>query len=391
MLKKFVLEMPPAIHFGSGVRVNLGELLPRFGKKVLLCTGQKWFSESGWKDRFLELLAPFQLLELHCPSGEPEVEGLNRLLAEARRFKPDAIVAVGGGSVMDTGKALSGLLSVKEKVEDFLEGIGRGLKISAPGVPWIAVPTTSGTGAEATKNAVLKSKAVGAKKSLRSPFLLAACALVDPELTVDAPLALSGMAGLDALTQLVESYVSKKSAPIPRALAYQAFPIMLQALHSIPEDPADLEARSGAAYGALCSGIALANSGLGAAHGFASGLGGMYDIPHGLICALFIRPVLRANSDLIRADCAALQAAAREQGLLDRSEMKMVSADPVQWLIEEFDSLLTLYELPENLKGFAVDSSQVSEIARRSSGSSMSGNPKELSQSERETILCELL
>ena len=145
-----------------------------------------------------------------------------------------------------------------------------------------------------TKNAVLISKALGAKKSLRSPYLLATYALVDPELTVDAPLSLSGTVGMDALTQLVEAFVSKKAAPVPRALARQAFPVMLQALKEIPRDPDDLQARTAAAYGAMVSGIALANSGLGAAHGFASGLGGLYDIPHGLICALFIRPALRA-------------------------------------------------------------------------------------------------
>ena len=165
--------------------------------------------------------------------------------------------------------------------------------MQGPGVPWIALPTTAGTGAEVTKNAVLKSKELGAKKSLRSPYLLATCALVDPELAVGAPLGLSGIAGMDALTQLVEAFVSKKPAPIPRALAGEAFPGMLRALKRIPQDPDDLQARTAAAYGAMVSGIALANSGLGAAHGFASGLGGLYDVPHGMICALFIRPVLR--------------------------------------------------------------------------------------------------
>jgi alcohol dehydrogenase class IV len=195
---------------------------------------------------------------------------------------------------------------------------------------------------------------------------------------------------MDALTQLVEANLSKKSAPIPRALSRQAFPGMLRALKMIPKDPDDLQARAAAAYGAMCSGIALANSGLGAAHGFASGLGGLYDIPHGLICALFIRPVLRANAEVIREDCRLLYQTALEQGVADK-QGAAAQDDPVQWLIGEIDSLFSVYDLPVNLKGFAVDPGQIPEIARRSSGSSMSGNPRELPQEEREAIIAGLL
>lgn len=390
MVNNFVLQMPQGIFFGPGEWKKLPELLPRFGRRVLVFSGQRWFSESGWQHRFREVLASFEVLSLQCPGGEPEVEGLNGLLEQARDFKPEVIVAVGGGSVLDTGKAVSGLLPVRDKVEDFLEGIGKGLKLNVPGVPWLALPTTSGTGAEVTKNAVLKSKAQGAKKSLRSPFMLATYALVDPELTVGAPLTLSGIAGMDALTQLAEAFLSKKSAPIPRALSRQAFPGLLRALKMIPKDPDDLQARAAAAYGAMCSGIALANSGLGAAHGFASGLGGLYDIPHGLICALFIRPVLRANAEVIREDCSLLYQTALEQGVVDKRGAA-AQDDPVQWLIGEIDSLFSIYDLPESLGGFAVDPGQIPEIARRSSGSSMSGNPRELPQEEREAIIAGLL
>lgn len=389
-MNKFILQMPQGIFFGPGEWKKLPELLPRFGRRVLVFSGQRWFSESGWQHRFREVLSSFEVLSLQCPGREPEVEGLNGLLEQARDFKPEVIVAVGGGSVLDTGKAVSGLLPVRDKVEDFLEGIGKGLKLDVPGVPWLALPTTSGTGAEVTKNAVLKSKAHGAKKSLRSPFMLATYALVDPELTVGAPLTLSGIVGMDALTQLVEANLSKKSAPIPRALSRQAFPGMLRALKMIPKDPDDLQARAAAAYGAMCSGIALANSGLGAAHGFASGLGGLYDIPHGLICALFIRPVLRANAEVIREDCRLLYQTALEQGVADK-QGAAAQDDPVQWLIGEIDSLFSVYDLPVNLKGFAVDPGQIPEIAHRSSGSSMSGNPRELPQEEREAIIAGLL
>jgi hypothetical protein len=358
--------------------------LRRQDSRLLLISGSRWLRGSGWEGRIRELLAAFDVQPLDCPAGEPEVEGLRALLDRARAVKPQVIVAVGGGSVLDTAKALAGLLDTQEPIEDYLEGVGRGLPLPAAGVPWVALPTTAGTGAEVTKNAVIRSARLGAKKSLRSPHLLASAVLVDPEFAVGSPLPLTGAAGMDALVQLVESYVSRKAAPVPRALARHAFPVMLAALKAIPRDLQALEPRCGAAYGALCSGTALANAGLGAAHGFASGLGGLYDIPHGLICALFIRPVLRANAEVIRGHIADLRSSAgppAEKG----------PADPVEWLVAEFDALFDLYGLPRDLKGFGVDAARVAEIAERSSGSSMSGNPRDLPMRERERMLAALL
>jgi alcohol dehydrogenase class IV len=158
---------------------------------------------------------------------------------------------------------------------------------------------------------------------------------------------------------------------------------MLGALKKLPGRPDDLEARGEAAYGALVSGITLANAGLGAAHGFAAGLGGMYEVPHGLICALLLRPVLRFNAPVIRADCERLRRAA--------AEGPGNGADAVEWLIGEIDDLFLLYNLPQNLKSFGIRQADIPEIARRSSGSSMSGNPREVPQGEREGMLAGLL
>jgi alcohol dehydrogenase class IV len=257
-------------------------------------------------------------------------------------------------------------------------------------VPWLALPTTAGTGAEATKNAVVRAAALGYKRSLRSPHLLADSVLVDPQLGRDCPLPLTGTAGMDALVQLLEAYVSRKATPVTRALARDAFPLMLQALKSLSARPDDLQARGAAAYGALASGIALANGGLGAAHGFASGLGGMYEVPHGLICALLIRPVLRFNAPAVREDCARLQRAAAEQGGLEQGRVEE-PAEPVEWLLAEIDGLFRRYGLPRDLKGFGIRQADVPEIARRSSGSSMAGNPVEVPQADRERMLAELL
>ncbi len=386
-MQPFNLEMPSRIVFGAGSLSRLPELAGARGRRILLCTGSGWFARSAWKQRVLDLLADFEVNTLSLPPGEPESGALEGSLAQARALKPDLILAVGGGSVLDSAKTLSALLPLPGRVEDYLEGVGEGRPIPGPGVPWLALPTTAGTGAEATKNAVVKASNRGFKRSLRSPHLLASCVVVDPELSRDCPLPLTGIAGMDALTQLLESYVSRKATPVTRALSREAFPVMLQALKSLPARPDDLEAREAAAYGALVSGITLANGGLGAAHGFASGLGGMYEVPHGLICALLLRPVLRFNAPAIREDCVRLARSTAEH----EGRAAGMPADPVGWLLKEIDGLFRLYALPENLKSFGIRESDIPEIARRSSGSSMTGNPLEVPQSDRERMLRQLL
>ncbi len=217
-------------------------------------------------------------------------------------------------------------------------------------VPWIALPTTAGTGSEATKNAVIKSAAHRVKKSLRSPLLLPAAAIVDPELTLGMPPRLTGESGLDALTQLVEAYVTAKPNPIARALVRDAFPRMLRALHVVAERPDDLDARGDASYGALVSGIALADSGLGAVHGFASGLGGAAEIPHGLICASFLAQVLAANRPAIDAAVAELMAPPAPEG------------DPVAALIRAVEELLARFGLAGTIRGYGIRADQIPEI-----------------------------
>jgi alcohol dehydrogenase class IV len=286
------------------------------------------------------------------------------------------IVGIGGGSVIDTAKALSALLRYGGPAERFLEGVELSMPIPGPAIPWIGVPTTAGTGAEVTKNAVVRSEASGVKRSMRSTHLLASAVIVDPRLTASLPLRETGTSGLDALTQLVEACVSRKSNPLVRSLVRGAFAPMFDALEGLPRDPGNLGLRSAASYGALVSGIALANAGLGAAHGFAAAVGGLYGVPHGLACAIFLPLVLEANAAEIRGILAELV------------EVKAPgTADPVGWLADKVRSMVDAFSLPADLKGFAIPREGIPDLAQKASGASMKGNPRELSQEERMRII----
>ncbi len=217
-----------------------------------------------------------------------------------------------------------------------------------------------------------------AKRSMRSAHLLAHAVCVDPALTTSLPLGVTGTSGLDALTQLVEAYVTRGSTPPVRSLVEGAMPGMLEALARLPGAPTDTTLRSMACYGSLMSGIALANAGLGAAHGFAAAVGGMFDVPHGLACAVFLPHVLRANAATISQPL---------ERLLRDVPGRSAQTGPVEWLGAEVTRLLGLYGLPSDLRAYGIPKDSLDVLAERSSGSSMRGNPRELSMEERKRIL----
>jgi alcohol dehydrogenase len=256
------------------------------------------------------------------------------------------------------------------------------MPVPGAGVPWIAVPTTAGTGAEVTKNAVVRATALKVKRSMRSPHLLARAVIVDPDLTVTLPLRITGTSGLDALTQLIESYVTRTVNPMVQSLVEGAFPLMIDALRGLSAHPGDVELRGAASYAALVSGIALANAGLGAAHGFAAAIGGMFDVPHGLACAVLLPHVLDANAQVIEVALRKLVAGRKDAG-------SRVSA--AGWLAAEIRSLLRSFGLPETLREYGIQPSRIPELAEKSSGSSMRGNPREISIAERTEILSRVL
>jgi alcohol dehydrogenase class IV len=375
----FTLESPRSIAFGEGIIRTLGSAAGAAGSRVLVLSGQRWLEASGWKHKIRAFLAGFPTEFACVPPGEPSTESLTTLREQVRRAAPQMIIAIGGGTVLDSAKALSVLLTVEDSVDGLLEGVEGSREVPGPGVPWVAVPTTAGTGAEVTKNAVVKSRRAGAKRSMRSVHLLASRVLVDPELTAGLPLQVTGTSGLDALTQLLEAYVSRRSVPPVRALIRSAFLPLLDSLNILAAGHEDRAARSDAAYGALVSGIALANAGLGAAHGFAAGIGGAYDIPHGLICAVFLPHVLAANAEVIR-EAAAELADGRQGG-----------ADPVEWLAGQARSLLAAFGLPGDLRAHGIPAERVPELARLSAGASMRGNPVDLTEEDKQRILARVI
>jgi alcohol dehydrogenase class IV len=235
-------------------------------------------------------------------AGEPTVDLVMQGLAAARRERCDVVVAVGGGSVIDTGKAIAGLLTNSGDITDYLEVVGKGKPLEHPAVPFIAVPTTAGTGAEVARNAVLgvRSGTHEVKVSLRSPFLLARLAVVDPHLTLGLPQAVTARTGLDALTQLIEAYVSIRANPVTDGFCVQGISLAARSLRRVFHHGDDARARADMALAALFSGMALANAGLGVVHGFAAPLGGRFHAPHGAICAAILRYGMEMNLRALR-------------------------------------------------------------------------------------------
>lgn len=295
----------PRVAFGRGALERIGELLPSFGRTVMVVTNSGEPGDGGLVDR-LGMLLSAENVESHYfrQRGEPTVEDVGQALEIARRESCDVVIGLGGGSAIDAAKAVAGLLTNGGSALDYMEVIGKGQKLTQPSAPWIAVPTTAGTGAEVTRNAVIGCPEKQFKASLRSEHLMAKIALVDPELGVDVRPEITARSGMDALCQLIESFTSNKAQPITDALALKGVALAAPALPRAFSDGADLEARENMAMAALLSGVTLTNVGLGAVHGFAAPAGANYPIPHGSLCAVLLPHVVSANVAAMRAESA---------------------------------------------------------------------------------------
>lgn len=289
----FEFSTAQQILFGQGKIGQLPQIVRRHGLRRCLVVTSK--SATRFQSVIDLLTAANVETVLFSVPTEPSIPLVREGLQKANSAQCDGVIAIGGGSVIDAGKAIAALMRNSEDVMEYLEVIGKGKPVQNPSAPWIAIPTTSGTGSEVTRNAVLYSPEHKVKVSLRSTAMLPVAAIVDPDLTRELPPQQTAWSGMDALTQLIEPYVSSRANSVTDALCLEAIPLAALALPIAFQDGDDIESRTEMALASLFGGLALANAGLGVVHGFAGPLGGMFDAPHGAICAALLPYGMAAN------------------------------------------------------------------------------------------------
>jgi len=318
-------------------------------------------------------------------SGEPEVETVRQGVALARQEHCALVISFGGGSALDAGKAIAAMLANDGDLLDYLEVIGRGKALTRPSVPFIAIPTTAGTGSEVTRNAVLASTEHGVKVSLRSALILPRLALVDPELTYDLPPAITASTGLDALTQLIEPYVSARANPLTDAWCEEGMRRAAHSLRAAFENGRNPAAREDMALASLFGGFALANAGLGAAHGLAGPIGGRFTAPHGAVCAALLPQVMETNLRALRDRQPASEKLERyDQVARLLTGLASAAADEgVQWVRKLVRDLQT-----PPLGHYGLQREHIAGLAEQAArASSMKANPIALTRDEVADIL----
>ncbi|MDO8542577.1 MAG: iron-containing alcohol dehydrogenase [Opitutaceae bacterium] len=380
---RFEFATVPRIIFGRGACGEIGALVAGLGRRALVVTGRN----VRRAEPLLELLRKAGVQAQVFPvAGEPTTDDIARGVDAARGAATDCVVAFGGGSAIDAAKATAAMLTNPGDVLDYLEVIGRGQTLAWPSLPCIAVPTTAGTGAEATRNAVLASPTARVKASLRSPYLLPHIAVIDPALTDDLPPDLTATTGLDALTQLIEPYVSIRANPMTDPLCVDGMRRAAHALRrAVDHGARDTAARDDMALASLFGGIALANAGLGAVHGFAAPIGGMFHAPHGAVCAALLPLVMETNIRALRERAADHLALRRyeEVARILTGVPTATAEDAVRWTRE----LVSALPVP-SLRACGVTVSDIpTVVAAAAKASSMKANPLPLTTAELTGIL----
>ncbi len=379
----FELATATKIVFGDGCIARLPALAAELGgpaARVLLVTGR-----SVSPELVASLGRAGLAITRLVAQGEPTTNAAREGTALAREEACTLVIAIGGGSVIDLGKAIAALAPNAGDPLDYLEVIGRGLPLAAAPLPFIAVPTTAGTGAEVTKNAVLADPVSRVKVSLRSDAMLPRVALLDPELTWSMPKAVTASTGLDAITQVIEPFVSNAASPVTDALCRDAIARGARAIRRAFESGEDREARSDMALTSLFGGIALANAKLGAVHGFAGPIGGTFESPHGAVCARLLPLVMEANVRALRARSPGSPILERyhEVARLVTGDPRALADDGIRWAAELADDL----GIP-SLSRYGMKEEHVTLLASKSArASSMKGNPIVLTEEELEEIL----
>jgi alcohol dehydrogenase class IV len=326
MVKPFQFARIPKICFKAGQISDLPDIIKVYGTRIIFLTGENSFMRSAEAGMLLNSFDTNHLYYKHVKVGsEPSPDMVDQLVTMLNEEQADVVLAIGGGSVIDAGKAISAMMFRNESVKEYLEGVGTRVHPGSK-LPFIAVPTTSGTGSEATKNAVLTQTGIdGFKKSLRHDNFVPEIAIVDPALTLHCPQNITAASGMDCFTQLTEAFLSDKSNEYTDALAFEGLKAVKSSLRQSVSDGEDITARSGMSFAALTSGICLANAGLGVVHGFASSIGGKYNIPHGVVCGTLMGSANMINIRELRKkgnDSAALRKyAVLGKLFLDRESM----------------------------------------------------------------------
>ena len=373
---RFEFATATRIVFGPGAASEVLPASKAMGARALLVTGlppEKAVRLTGVEGVTFDV------------TGEPTVDAVREGVRLLRGERCDLVIGFGGGSAIDAGKAIAALASNSGEPLDYLEVVGRGQSLGNPSLPFIAVPTTAGTGAEVTRNAVLASPEHGVKASLRSPFLLPRLAVVDPELTYDLPPALTASTGLDALTQLIEPYVSSRANPLTDSVCVEGVRRAARGLPRAYGDGRDAEARLDMALASLFGGLALANAGLGAVHGFAAPIGGAFPAAHGAVCAALLPHVMDSNIRALRSRAPQSPALVRYEDvariLTGRPDAR--AEDGAEWVRR----LVAKLGIPA-LGSYGIRPRDVAGLtAKASQASSMKGNPVALTPDELAGIL----
>ena len=397
MIPAFSISRLPRIVFGPGTFSDVPELLAGHGRHALIVTGDRSFREGpSWQfltDALAELGVRYYSLSV---KGEPSPQFVDESVSEFHAAGIDVVLGVGGGSVLDAAKAIAGLLPHGNSVMDHLEGVGRGLPYTGPATPFIAAPTTAGTGSEATRNAVLSVVGEdGFKKSFRHEALVPAYAVVDPELLATCPPALIAANGMDALTQLIESYVSAHANAFTDSLALSGIEAVkrgLLAAYKGGDEPEAADGRTAMAYGSMVSGITLAQAGLGSVHGLASPIGAYFPVPHGVVCGTLLAAATDVNiaalSDREPANPALEKYAELADYLCD--EVPGDDEDALAMLVETLNDLTENLDIPL-LGEYGITEDDVDRIVANSRGSSMKTNPIVLTDEEIADVVYERL
>ena len=392
----FSLGRLPRVEFGAGSIAKLADIVAGFGNSILLVTGARSFPEMPqWNDLISAFRARGLSWQHVTVNGEPSPQLVDAVVSRHAGDAIEVVLGVGGGSALDAAKAIAGLLRVQRSVMDYLEGVGPELSYEGPAVPLVAVPTTAGTGSEATRNAVLSTAGRdGFKKSFRDEQLVPEYAVIDPDLLASCPPAVIAANGMDALTQLLESLVSLRASAVTDALAVSGLHAVRDGLLPWYRRTAkDMSAaRSRMAYAALLSGITLAHCGLGSVHGLASPLGAFYPIPHGVVCGTLVATCTEVNIQALQArepHNSALDKYAEAAAILCNCSFPDRES-ALTGLVKQLAEWTTLLELPR-LGEYGLEESGLDHVVAHSRGSSMKTNPLVLTDAEIRACLLERL